>query len=171
MEFYPKLTTDSSESRNMLIKLAISIWLISLVFAIKTALIALQLQEWVRIYIDTLNVPSRPRCHRALIRLFSFLGVDLYNAPNMVQLISALHVSMCTFSGGLAIVVHTHKINTIVAIAFDVTVAFFCWQAFPECSMLFRGCSPSPIRYVIARLRGRAGCALIKDSRISLRLL
>ncbi|KAF8476440.1 hypothetical protein DFH94DRAFT_695128 [Russula ochroleuca] len=119
MEFYPKLTTDSSESRNMLIKLAISIWLISLVFAIKTALIALQLQEWVRIYIDTLNVPSRPRCHRALIRLFSFLGVDLYNAPNMVQLISALHVSMCTFSGGLAIVVHTHKINTIVAIAFD----------------------------------------------------
>jgi hypothetical protein len=119
VDFYPMLTPDSGESCNMLIKLALSLWLISLVFAIKHTLIALRLQEWACIYIDTLNVPSRPY-HRALIRLFSFLGVDLYNATSTTQMTFALIVSMCAFVGGA--MVAFHAIDTRIAIAIDVAV-------------------------------------------------
>lgn len=123
VEFYPKLTPNFSESRDTLMKIAVSLWIISLLFGIKSALIALQLQEWARAYIDTLYVPTRRRPrHRALIHLFSFLGVGLYNAPSMEQLIFALHISVYTVTGGLALFLHS--IDTNAAIFFDVVAAF-----------------------------------------------
>ncbi|KAH9989276.1 hypothetical protein BJV77DRAFT_1018006 [Russula vinacea] len=95
MNLYPRatFTPNFGESHNTLINITISLWLISLVFGIKSALIALQLQEWERAYIDTPNVPSRLH-HRVLIPLRLFLGVDVYNMPNIAQFISALHISI-----------------------------------------------------------------------------
>ena len=123
MNLYPRatFTPNFGESHNTLINITISLWLISLVFGIKSALIALQLQEWERAYIDTPNVPSRLH-HRVLIPLRLFLGVDVYNMPNIAQFISALHISMCAFFGGHAVFFHT--LDTNVAIVVDVGVAF-----------------------------------------------
>jgi hypothetical protein len=123
MNLYPlaTFTPNFGESHNTLINITISLWLISLVFGIKSALIALQLQEWERAYIDTPNVPSRLH-HRVLIPLRLFLGVDVYNMPNIAQFISALHISMCAFFGGHAVFFHT--LDTNVAIVVDVGVAF-----------------------------------------------
>ena len=140
------LTPDFGESCNTLIKIvAISLWLISLAFGIKSALIALQVYKWTRAYIDRLNDPSRPwpRCG-VLIRLLLFLGVDIYNPPNtMAQMTSALQISVCALFGGIAVVFHT--IDTNAAIAVDVTVVvalgiFFLLSTIPrapERSVLF----------------------------------
>jgi succinate-acetate transporter protein len=121
VNFYPTLTPNFVESRNTLMKIAVSLGVISLAFGIKSALIALQLQEWARAYVHTPNVPRRPR-HWALTRLFSFLGVGLYNTPNMAQLILALHISAFALFGGLAMIMHT--IDTNGAIVVDVTIVF-----------------------------------------------
>ncbi|KAH9989253.1 hypothetical protein BJV77DRAFT_1185869 [Russula vinacea] len=100
-----------------------AMWLISLVLSLTSALIATQLQQWARSYVDTPNFLSEPK-KRARVRLFLFLGTESYKMRYIVQLAySLLHISVYLFFGGLVIVFHTVHKN--VAIAVDVAVGLF----------------------------------------------
>jgi hypothetical protein len=101
----------------------IAMWMISLVLSLTSALIATLLQQWARRYVETPNVPPKPN-HRARVRWFLFLGMDVYKMHILVELAPTLiHLSVYLFFAGLVITFHT--INTTVAIAVDVSVGFF----------------------------------------------
>jgi hypothetical protein len=100
-----------------------SMWLISLVLSLTSALIATLLQQWARRYVEMPNVPSEPN-ERARVRWFLFLGTESYKMRLAVQLApTLLHLSVYLFFAGLVIVFHT--INKNVSIAVDVSVGVF----------------------------------------------
>ena len=110
----------------------ISMWLMSLIFSLASALIASLLQEWARRYVETPNegMPNR----RARVRSFMFLGTELYKMRNIVQIgFSLLHFSVYLFFGGLVILFHT--INMEVAFTVDVAVGV-CGLAYFMLSIL-----------------------------------
>ena len=99
-----------------------SLWLISLVLSLSSALIATMLQQWARRYVETPKT-SDPN-HRARVRSFLFLGTEIYKMQILSQLaFSLLHLSLYLFFAGLVIVFHT--INKNVAIAAEVAVGVF----------------------------------------------
>jgi hypothetical protein len=101
----------------------IAMWMISLVLSLTSALIATLLQQWARRYVETPKVPNEPN-HRARVRLFLFLGTNLYRMRVLVEIApTLLHLSVYLFFAGLVIIFHT--INTKVAIAVDVSVGLF----------------------------------------------
>ena len=113
-------TADQSSFPSASMIWVIAMWLISLIFSLASALIASLLQEWARSYVETPNIARTPK-HRARIRLFLFLGTELYKMRNIVRLaFSLLHLSVYLFFGGLVILFHT--INKKVAITVDVAV-------------------------------------------------
>jgi hypothetical protein len=100
-----------------------SLWLISLVLSLTSALLATLLQQWARRYVETPKVPNEPN-DRAHVRSFLFLGTVSYKMRLAVQIApTLLHLSVYMFFAGLVIVFHT--INKKVAIAVDVAVGLF----------------------------------------------
>ena len=100
-----------------------SMWLISLVLSLTSALIATLLQQWARRYVETPHRPNEPN-QRARVRSFLFHGTELYRMRLAVQLApTLLHLSVYLFFAGLVVLFHT--INKNVAIAVDVSVGVF----------------------------------------------
>ena len=101
----------------------ISMWLISLVLSLTSALIATLLQQWARRYVEAPNCQGEPN-HRAGVRWLVFRATKSYKMGLIVQIApTLLHLSVCLFFAGL--VVLSHKINTKVAIAVYVAVGVF----------------------------------------------
>ena len=100
-----------------------SMWLISLVLSLTSALIATLHQQWARRYLEMPHRPSEPN-HRARVRSFLFLGTEIYKIRLAVQIApTLLHFSVYLFFAGLVVLFHT--INKNVAIAVDVSVGVF----------------------------------------------
>ncbi|KAF8487749.1 hypothetical protein F5888DRAFT_1758882, partial [Russula emetica] len=120
---YSNMAIRPSPSGSMAWVRVNAMWLISLVFSLISAMIATQLQQWGRRYIETPKVPSKPN-HRARVRWFLFLGTDVYKVRLLIGVApTLLHLSVYLFLAGLAIVFHT--INPEVAIAVDIPVGLF----------------------------------------------
>ena len=100
-----------------------SMWLISLVLSLTSALIATLLQQWARRYVETPHRPGEPK-DRARVRSFLFHGTELYKMRFAVQIApTLLHFSVYLFFAGLVVLFHT--IDKNVAIAVDVSVGVF----------------------------------------------
>jgi hypothetical protein len=141
IEFYKKLPSDSVDETVALLRQisqqlpnvpnstnsnkapmvwAISMWLISLILSLASALIATMLQQWTRRYVDTPGVST----HRARIRLFLFHHTYFHQMALLAEILPIiLHFSVYLFFAGLAITFHT--IHRKVAIAVDVAIGFF----------------------------------------------
>jgi Family of unknown function (DUF6535) len=128
----------------------IAMWMISLVLSIASALMAALLQRWARRYVETPRVPSEPN-HRARVRWFLFLGLDVYKMRFLVEIApTLLHLSVYLFFAGLAITFHT--INKKVAIVVDVSVGLiglsYIFLSILPC--LDIGCPyPTPMSYIL----------------------
>ncbi|KAF8476435.1 hypothetical protein DFH94DRAFT_111485 [Russula ochroleuca] len=100
-----------------------SMWLISLVLSLTSALIATLLQQWARRYVEMPHRPSDPK-DRARVRSFLYLGTGIYKIRFAVQIApTLLHLSVYLFFAGLVVVFRT--INKSVAIAVEVAVGVF----------------------------------------------
>jgi hypothetical protein len=127
IEFYKTLSpnsgnqTTSPPSASMI--WVNSMWLISLVLSLTSALLATLLQQWARRYVETPKAPNEPK-DRARVRSFLSLGTESYKMRLAVEIaLALLHLSVYLFFAGLVIVFHT--INKKVAIAVDVAVGLF----------------------------------------------
>jgi hypothetical protein len=99
-----------------------AMWLISLVFSITSALIAILNQQAVRRYVEIPKEPRKPS-DRARVRLLLSRGMTLYRMPLVIFAAPMLlHLSIWLFFGGLVIVFH--NICEKVAIALDIAVGF-----------------------------------------------
>ena len=94
-----------------------SLWLLSLVFSLTSALSALLLQQWAQRYIELPHIPSLSR-ERARVRSFLFLGTLRYNMRLAVEMIpTLLHLSVFLFLAGLVIFFFTiHRTTAIVVL-------------------------------------------------------
>jgi hypothetical protein len=100
-----------------------SMWLISLVLSLTSALIATLLQQWARRYVEMPHRPSEPN-HRARVRSFVFHGTVFYRMRFAVQIApTLLHFSVYLFFAGLVVAFRT--IDKSVAIAVDAAVGVF----------------------------------------------
>ena len=100
-----------------------SMWLISLVLSLTSALIATLLQQWARRYVDPPHRPSEPN-DRARVRSFLFHGTEFYRMRLAVQIApTLLHFSVFLFFAGLVVAFRT--IDKSVAIAVDAAVGVF----------------------------------------------
>src|SRR6266478_2658108 len=116
-------TADQSSPPHASMVAVISMWLVSLVFSLTSALIATLLQQWARRYVETPKVPSEPN-DRARVRSFLFLGTEKYQMRFLVELAPALlHFSVYLFFAGLVIAFHT--VHKRVAIAVYAAVGLF----------------------------------------------
>ncbi|KAH9956666.1 hypothetical protein BGW80DRAFT_1213327, partial [Lactifluus volemus] len=81
-----------------------SLWFLSLVISLTSALLATMLQQWARRYL-TITQPPRYSPHkRASIRAFFANGVEKFHLPWSVEALPALlHLSLFLFFTGLAI--------------------------------------------------------------------
>ncbi|KAH9956665.1 hypothetical protein BGW80DRAFT_1213324, partial [Lactifluus volemus] len=81
-----------------------SLWFLSLVISLTSALLATMLQQWARRYLK-ITQPSRSMPHkRASIRAFFVHGVEKFHLPWSVETLPALlHLSLFLFFTGLAI--------------------------------------------------------------------
>jgi hypothetical protein len=81
-----------------------SLWFLSLVINLSSALLATSLQQWARRYIRLTQPARRTPEKRARIRAFYANGVDKMHIPWAVEgLPTLLHLSLFLFFGGLAI--------------------------------------------------------------------
>ena len=94
-----------------------TLWLLSLVFSLTSALSALLLQQWIHRYIELPHIPSLAR-ERARVRSFLFLGTLKYNMHSAVEMIPTfLHLSVFLFLVGLVIFFFTiHRTTAIVVL-------------------------------------------------------
>ena len=100
-----------------------SMWLISLVLSLTSALIATLLQQWARRCVDPPHRPSEPN-DRARVRSFLFHGTEFYRMRLAVQIApTLLHFSVFLFFAGLVVAFRT--IDKSVAIAVDAAVGVF----------------------------------------------
>jgi hypothetical protein len=100
-----------------------SMWLISLVLSLTSALIATLLQQWARRYVEMPHRPAEPD-NRARVRSFLFHGTEFYRMRLAVQIApTLLHFSVFLFFAGLVVAFRT--IDKSVAIAVDAAVGVF----------------------------------------------
>ena len=99
-----------------------SLWLLSLLLSIASALVATLVQQWARRYIQLPQIPSVPR-DRARVRSYLFLGIQIYHMSRAVEAAPALlHLSVFLFFAGLVIFFFT--IFKAVAIVVSICVGF-----------------------------------------------
>ncbi|KAH9054828.1 hypothetical protein EDB87DRAFT_1644897 [Lactarius vividus] len=97
-----------------------SLWLLSLVFSIASALVAILIQQWARRYIQLPKIPTIPK-DRARVRSYLFFGMTEYHMPRVVDAAPALlHLSVFLFFAGLVIFLFT--VFETVAIVVSVCV-------------------------------------------------
>ncbi|KAH9956664.1 hypothetical protein BGW80DRAFT_1213323, partial [Lactifluus volemus] len=93
-----------------------SLWFLSLVISLTSALLATMLQQWARRYL-TITQPPRYSPHkRASIRAFFANGVEEFHLPWSVEALPALlHLSLFLFFTGLAIYLSSvnHTVFTV----------------------------------------------------------
>ncbi|KAI9432113.1 hypothetical protein H4582DRAFT_1128922 [Lactarius indigo] len=112
-EYYPSLS----------IILVNSLWLLSLVSSIASAVVAALIQSWTRRYTLLPQIPSVPR-DRARVRYYSFLGVSAYHMSRATEAgAMLLHLSVFLFFAGLVIFFFT--IFKPVAVVVSTCVGFF----------------------------------------------
>ncbi|KAI9456352.1 hypothetical protein BJY52DRAFT_1276353 [Lactarius psammicola] len=116
-------TPSPKYSPGLSIILVNSLWLLSLVFSIASALAATLMQQWARRYIQLPQIPRVPR-DRARVRSYLFLGILKYRMSRAVEAAPALlHLSVFLFFAGLVIFLFT--IFKAVAIVVSICVGFF----------------------------------------------
>ncbi|KAH9018713.1 hypothetical protein EDB85DRAFT_600337 [Lactarius pseudohatsudake] len=113
-------TPSQTYSPGLSIILVNSLWLLSLVFSIASALVAILIQQWARRYIQLPKIPTIPR-DRARVRSYLFLGMTEYHMPRVVDAAPALlHLSVFLFFAGLVIFLFT--VFEAVAIVVSICV-------------------------------------------------
>ncbi|KAI0282686.1 hypothetical protein BC826DRAFT_921487, partial [Russula brevipes] len=117
LQIYP------SPSPNISIVLVNTMWLLSLVLSVMSALSAAMIQQWARRYVQLPRIPG-PSSDQARVRSFLFFGACKYGMINAVELTPALfHLSVSLFLAGLIIYLFT--INKTVAIILTIFVGLF----------------------------------------------
>ncbi|KAI9438706.1 hypothetical protein H4582DRAFT_1814237, partial [Lactarius indigo] len=115
-------TPSQTYSPSLSIILVNSLWLLSLVFSIASALVAILIQQWARRYIQLPTIPTISR-DRARVRSYLFLGILEYHMSRVVDAAPALlHLSVFLFFAGLVIFLFT--IFKAVAIVTSICVGF-----------------------------------------------
>ncbi|KAH9962310.1 hypothetical protein BGW80DRAFT_1180861, partial [Lactifluus volemus] len=101
-----------------------ALWLISLVFAIGSALTATLMQQWARRYIQVPAETLSSQSDQARVRSYLFLGSQKYYMPHAVALtIALLHASVFMFFSGLVIFILA--INSTIAHTVLITAGVF----------------------------------------------
>jgi hypothetical protein len=109
-------------SPSLAIILVNSLWLLSLLLSLASALAATLMQQWARRYIQLPQIPSVPK-ERARVRSYLFLGIQIYHMSRAVEAAPALlHLSVFLFFAGLVIFFFT--IFKAVAIVASICVGF-----------------------------------------------
>ncbi|KAH9972361.1 hypothetical protein BGW80DRAFT_1173424 [Lactifluus volemus] len=81
-----------------------SLWFLSLVISMTSALLATMLQQWARRFLTITQPPLYSPHKRASIRAFFANGVEKFHLPSSVEALPALlHLSLFLFFTGLAI--------------------------------------------------------------------
>lgn len=120
---YPNLPTARPPSPSTSMILVNTMWLMSLVLSITSALLATLLQQWARRYTQTPQIPSLAS-DRARVRSYLFLGTLKYKMNLAVETVpTLLHLSVFLFFIGL--VIFFFPINKAVAIATSASVGVF----------------------------------------------
>jgi len=97
-----------------------TLWLLSLVFSLTSALSALLMRQWSRKYTELPHIPSLS-CERARVRSFLFLGTIKYEMHLAVEMIPMLlHLSAFLFLVGL--VIFFYPIHKTIAIVLSISV-------------------------------------------------
>jgi hypothetical protein len=97
-----------------------SLWVLSLLISLASALVATLMQQWARRYIQLPQIPSVPT-ERARVRSYLFLGTQIYHMSRAVEAAPALlHLSVFLFFAGL--VLFFFMIYTAVAIVVSICV-------------------------------------------------
>jgi Family of unknown function (DUF6535) len=101
-----------------------SLWFLSLVISLTSALLATMLQQWARRYLK-ITQPSRSMPHkRASIRAFFVHGVEKFHLPWSVETLPALlHLSLFLFFTGLAIYLFNINHTVFSAVVWWVVLA------------------------------------------------
>ncbi|KAH9962303.1 hypothetical protein BGW80DRAFT_1231664 [Lactifluus volemus] len=112
-----------------------ALWLISLVFAIGSALTATLMQQWARRYIELPAETLSSQSDQARVRSYLFLGSQKYLMPHAVELtIALLHASVFMFFSGLAIfilVINATIAHTVLITAGIFTLAYLTLTILP----------------------------------------
>ncbi|KAF8493469.1 hypothetical protein F5888DRAFT_828214 [Russula emetica] len=143
VESYKKLSPDSGDHSPHFpttIVCVNTVWALSLVFSLTSALLAILIQQWVRRYIE---LPLLPRLssERARVRSYLFLGTLDFGMHHAVEVAPMLlHLSVFLFLIGLAMFFII--INKTVAIVLSIFVgiigmAYFTLSILP---CLYRNC-------------------------------
>jgi Family of unknown function (DUF6535) len=105
-----------------------TMWLLSLVLSIASALSATLTQQWARRYVQLPEMPSLQK-DQARVRSYLFLGIQKYYMLHAVEMTpTLLHCSVFMFFVGL--VLFFFSINNTVAIAVSVSVGLFALAYF-----------------------------------------
>ena len=105
-----------------------TMWLLSLVFSLASALSATLTQQWARRYTQLPEIPSSQK-DKARVRSYLFLGTRKYYMHHAVEMTPLfLHLSVFLFFVGLAL--FFFSINETVAIAISVSVGLFALAYF-----------------------------------------
>jgi hypothetical protein len=125
--------TSQSFSPSAMIVLVISMWMISLILSLSSALFATLLQQWARRYIQMPQIPDPPRdC--ACVRSFLFFGTREYQMRISIETVPALlHISVFFFFAGVVILFYDiHKTVAIVSLFVGiVALAYFALTFLP----------------------------------------
>jgi hypothetical protein len=126
--------TSQSFSPSAIIVLVISMWMISLILSLSSALFATLLQQWARRYVQMPQIPGPPR-DRACVRSFLFFGTRKYQMRISIETVPALlHISVFFFFAGVVILFYDiHKtVAKIVSLFVGiVALAYFALTFLP----------------------------------------
>lgn len=112
-----------SSSPSALIVWVNSMWMMSLILSLTSALFATLVQQWARRYIQMPQIPSNPN-DRARVRSYLFFGTRRYKMRIAIETApTLLHFSVFLFFVGLMILFFS--INKTVAIVISVSVGIF----------------------------------------------
>ncbi|KAH9074296.1 hypothetical protein EDB83DRAFT_2356101 [Lactarius deliciosus] len=119
---YVPPTPCPNYSPSLSIILVNSLWLLSLVLSIASAVVAALIQSWTRRYTQLPTISSVPR-YRACVRSYLFIGTLRYRMSFAAEAAPALlHLSVFLFFAGLVIFLFT--IFKAVAVVISICVGF-----------------------------------------------
>src|SRR6267142_3473849 len=126
--------TSQSFSHSATFVWVISMWMISLILSLSSALFATLLQQWARRYVQMPQIPGPPK-DRACVRSFLFFGTRKYQMRISIETVPALlHISVFFFFAGVVILFYdinktvAHIVSLFVGI---VALAYFALTFLP----------------------------------------
>jgi hypothetical protein len=126
--------TSQSFSPSASIVWVISLWMISLILSLSSALFATLLQQWARRYVQMPQIPGPPK-DRACVRSFLFFGTRKYQMRMSIETAPALlHLSVLFFFAGVVILfydIHTTVANIVSLFVSIVALAYFSLTFLP----------------------------------------